>query len=66
MFRQLEPFLALLRKCCREDAVLWRVRLPEGTRGDIDAFEPFSPFFNLNVLGLVKGSCSLSAPLFRL
>jgi hypothetical protein len=36
VFNGLAPSLSLVRKNCREDAVLWRARLPMEQRADVD------------------------------
>ncbi|XP_051221775.1 uncharacterized protein [Lolium perenne] len=36
VFQGLPPSLSLLRKSCRDDATLWRARLPAELRGDVD------------------------------
>ncbi|XP_051210752.1 uncharacterized protein [Lolium perenne] len=35
VFQNLAPSLALVRKCCRDDALLWRCRLPLDRRDDV-------------------------------
>jgi hypothetical protein len=35
VFQHLAPSLALVRKCCRDDALLWRCRLPLDRRDDV-------------------------------
>jgi hypothetical protein len=38
VFREQRPCLPLLLKRCREDARLWRVRLPQARAADVDAW----------------------------
>jgi hypothetical protein len=40
VFRAQNPSLALLMRQCRETAHLWRVRLPEDRRADVDSWIP--------------------------
>jgi hypothetical protein len=34
----LPPSLSRVRKACRDDAVLWRARLPQAMREDVDVW----------------------------
>jgi hypothetical protein len=41
VFNGLAPSIALLRKRCRDDVVLWRARLPLERRPDVDVWLSF-------------------------
>ncbi|CAM0947799.1 unnamed protein product [Alopecurus aequalis] len=38
VFNKLAPSIQLILKCCRDDAVLWRARLPVVQRSDVDSW----------------------------
>ncbi|CAM0958898.1 unnamed protein product [Alopecurus aequalis] len=43
VFKGLQPSLAVIRRHCREDAALWRVRLPKAWRSDTDVWLSYFP-----------------------